>query len=74
MSNAALTFRKTKDLDIVLINEALDSSFVERFKYFVQASGYEERQRQQTGTRKLYRLFKPREADCPFMLELLLTK
>jgi len=70
MSNSALTFRKTKDLDIVLVIEALDSSFVERFKDFVQAGGYEERQRQQTGTRELYRFFKPKEADYPFMLEL----
>ncbi|MBI5535614.1 MAG: hypothetical protein HY898_22985 [Deltaproteobacteria bacterium] len=70
MLSNALTFRKTRDLDIVLVVEAVDSRFVGRFRDFVEAGDYEERVRQQTGEREYFRFVKPKTADYPFMLEL----
>ena len=70
MTRNALAFRKTKDLDIVLVVEAVDLRFVERFRQFVEAADYEERVRQQTGRREYFRFVKPKTADYPFMLEL----
>lgn len=45
MEEAGLDFRATKDLDIALIVEALDPAFSETFVAFVEAGGYEIRQR-----------------------------
>lgn len=39
MTGAGLPFRATKDLDIVLYVEALDSTFVHAFWEFVRAGG-----------------------------------
>ena len=41
MTGAGLAFRATKDLDIVLYVEALDTAFVQAFWEFVRAGGYE---------------------------------
>jgi hypothetical protein len=70
MTRSGLSFRKTKDLDIVLIVEEVTSPFVERFRGFVETGGYEVRQRQTTGTREFHRFFKPETDRYPFMLEL----
>jgi hypothetical protein len=70
MSRNGLPFRKTKDLDIVLVIEALDPAFIGRFREFVQAGRYEIRQRQETGRREFYRFVKPKAPAFPFMLEL----
>jgi hypothetical protein len=69
MSDVGLDFRATKDLDIVLIVEALDGSFAERFWAFVEAGGYEIRERSE-GEKILYRFQKPQAPDFPAMLEL----
>lgn len=69
MEEAGLDFRATKDLDIVLIVEALDPSFSETFMAFVDAGGYEIRQRSE-GERILYRFAKPTTNGYPAMLEL----
>lgn len=69
MEEAGLDFRATKDLDIVLIVEALDPAFSETFMAFVQAGGYEIRQRSE-GSRILYRFAKPTTEGYPAMLEL----
>ena len=61
MSRSGLPFRKTKDLDIVLLIEAITMTFVERLWKFVQDGRYEVRQRQSTGERELYRFLKPKE-------------
>lgn len=70
MSRSNLPFRKTKDLDIVLVIEAIDSAFVARFKEFVAAGRYQVRQRQYTSRREFYRFLKPAEDGYPSMLEL----
>ncbi len=70
MTANALAFRRTKDLDIVLVADAVDAVFAERFKTFVEEGGYEVRQRQETGKREFFRFYKPKGDDYPFMLEL----
>lgn len=69
MDEVGLDFRATKDLDIVLIVEALDSAFAKRFWAFVEAGDYEIRERS-AGDKILYRFQKPKAADFPAMLEL----
>jgi len=69
MTEAGLTFRATKDLDIVLCVEALDGPFVRAFWAFVQAGGYQVQQKS-TGQKQFYRFQKPANKNYPFMLEL----
>lgn len=69
MDEVGLDFRATKDLDIVLVVEALDSAFTERFWAFVEEGGYEVRERSE-GAKVLYRFQKPKAGDFPAMLEL----
>lgn len=64
-----LPFRATKDLDIVLMIEVLDQSFVAAMRAFVAEGGYEIRERSE-GVPILYRFAKPSREDFPFMLEL----
>lgn len=69
MDDVGLAFRTTKDLDIVLIVEALDPAFSERFWAFVEEGAYQVQQRSD-GKRVLYRFQKPTTPDFPAMLEL----
>lgn len=69
MDEVGLDFRATKDLDIVLIVEALDAAFAERFWAFVEEGRYEIRERSQ-GEKILYRFQKPKAEGFPAMLEL----
>lgn len=62
-------FRATKDLDIVLIIEALDSSFGKTFWKFIEDGGYENRQRG-TGENQFYRFTEPKDSSFPKMIEL----
>ena len=64
-----LTFRATKDLDIVLMIEVLDQDFIAAMRGFVAEAGYEIRERSE-GVPILYRFAKPAREDFPFMLEL----
>lgn len=69
MSAAGAEFRATKDLDIVLCVELLDSAFVQAFWDFVRAGGYQI-QEKSSGQKQFYRFQKPTAANYPFMLEL----
>lgn len=69
MGGAGLDFRATKDLDIVLLVEALDPAFSERFWAFIEEGEYQVRERGE-GERVLYRFQKPARSDFPAMLEL----
>jgi hypothetical protein len=69
MEELGETFRGTKDLDIVLCIEALDKEFAASFWDYVQAGGYENRQKS-TGKRLLYRFYAPKDSSFPEMLEL----
>ncbi|HVU55923.1 MAG TPA: hypothetical protein VHD83_12755 [Puia sp.] len=68
-----LTFRATKDLDIILVAEALGSEFIERFWQFIKAGGYENKEKS-AGQRQYYRFSKPRTGGFPVMLELFSRK
>jgi hypothetical protein len=68
-TNAGVSFRATKDLDIVLCVEALDASFARAFWQFVKLGEYEIQQAA-AGEKKFYRFKKPKQPDFPVMLEL----
>jgi hypothetical protein len=67
---AALDFRVTKDLDIVLCLEALDVDFARVFWSFIRGGGYEIAEKN-TGGPVLYRFSNPRDTTYPEMIELL---
>lgn len=72
-SSQGLAFRATKDLDLVLIIEVVDASFVAALRTFIAEGKYEIRQRS-SGSPVLYRFAKPGGAEFPFMLELFSRK
>jgi hypothetical protein len=67
-SSLGLSFRATKDLDIVLIIEVVTADALRGLRAFIAEGGYEVRQRT-TGAPVLYRFAKPTNAEFPFMLE-----
>jgi hypothetical protein len=73
MQEAALPFRATKDLDIVLCVEVLDKAFGEAFWEFIRAGKYKIQQRS-SGEKRYYRFMEPEEDDYPWMLELFSRK
>lgn len=68
MEEAGLTFRATKDLDIVLCIEALDREFVEAFWNFIRIGEYQI-QEKASGKKQYYRFTKPVNETFPYMLE-----
>ena len=66
---AGLDARATKDLDIVLLAEALTPEFGRAFWAFVDAGGYALRQ-EANAPRRFYRFSKPQDPGFPEMLEL----
>ena len=70
MEEAGLTFRATKDLDIVLHVEALTPAFGEAFWKFIEAGGYDIRQASDTGKPIFYRFQTPADDRYPVMVEL----
>jgi hypothetical protein len=73
MQTQGLPFRATKDLDIVIVIEALNPEFIKKFWEFVHLAGYQTVQRS-TGEKALYRFSKPTNKEYPFMLELFAKK
>ena len=69
LDEAGLEFRATKDLDIVLCVEALDSEFAKAFWNFVKRGKYKNTQKS-TGKKLLYRFYDPKDYTFPYMLEL----
>lgn len=69
MQMAAQSFRATKDLDIVLMLESLDTKFVAAFWTFVREARYQSREREPE-RRQFYRFTRPEAAEFPSMLEL----
>jgi hypothetical protein len=69
-SRLGMNFRATKDLDIVLILEALSGEFVATMRAFIDEGGYEIRERSEDGSPVLYRFSKPADARFPAMLEI----
>lgn len=73
MHEDGLEFRGTKDIDLVLIVEAMTPEFGSRFWEFVRSAGYEHRHRS-TGQQQFYRFTKPLQRDYPYMIELFSRK
>lgn len=69
MTDEGLDFRATKDIDLVLIVEAIDSAFGRRFWDYVVSAGYEHRNKS-TGGPQFYRFTNPRSREYPTMIEL----
>lgn len=69
MSEDGMDFRATKDIDLVLIVEAITPDFGRQFWQFVKAAGYEHRNKS-TGLPQFYRFSHPTAAVYPFMIEL----
>jgi hypothetical protein len=70
---AGLTPRSTKDIDIILIVEALTPDFVRHFWDFIKHGNYEKREKS-TAERKYYRFLKPVNTDFPHQIELFSRK
>lgn len=69
MSRMGLAFRATKDLDIVLVLEAIDAEFGNLFWEFVRQGRYQNKQKS-TGKSLFYRFYAPQDETFPYMLEL----
>jgi hypothetical protein len=61
--------RATKDIDLILVVEALTSDFVTQFWQFVKDGRYERNESSNT-ERKYYRFVKPEQEEFPFQIEL----
>ncbi|MBS6194041.1 MAG: hypothetical protein KH828_00490 [Clostridiales bacterium] len=73
LGNMGEDFRATKDLDIVLIIEALNERFISTFISFVEAGGYEHIDKG-TGENQFFRFSKPKDPTFPHMIELFSKK
>ncbi|MHC4872881.1 MAG: hypothetical protein ACYTFY_13650 [Planctomycetota bacterium] len=69
MNEVGLSFRATKDLDIVLCVESLDKEFAKVFWKFIKDGGYRSKGIK-TGKQQYYRFKKPDVVGFPFMIEL----
>jgi hypothetical protein len=69
MSEVGSEFRATRDIDMVLIVEALNSEFGSRFWEYIKTGGYEHR-RKSTDSPQFYRFSNPASPDYPYMIEL----
>ncbi len=64
-----LTPRATKDIDIILIVEALSAAFVKQFWTFILDGDYE-RKEKSDDERQYYRFLKPKQSEFPYQIEL----
>lgn len=69
LNDIGSSFRATKDLDMVLLIEAIDENFGITFWKFIEDGGYVHKQKN-TGEDQFYRFFNPTKAGFPFMIEL----
>jgi len=69
MDELKVPFRATKDLDMVLIIEALNASFGETFWKFIEDGGYKNREKS-TGENQFYRFSEPGNPYFPKTIEL----
>ena len=73
MTEEGLDFRATKDIDLVLIIEAVNAAFGDRFWEYIIAAGYKHRNKS-TGKPQLYRFTNPQSKEYPAMIELFTRK
>jgi hypothetical protein len=69
LEDEGLTFRATKDLDIILIIEALNDTFVEKFWEFITDGKYDHHEKGQ-GKNVFYRFMKPETDNFPYQIEI----
>lgn len=69
MTKEGLDFRATKDIDLVLIVEAITPEFGKRLWEYIVKAGYEHCNRS-LGVPQFYRFSHPVSTDYPFMIEL----
>jgi len=69
IEDAGFIPRATKDIDIILIVEALTTDFVKQFWQFIQDGKYERKEKSEDG-RQYYRFMKPQDTTFPFQVEL----
>lgn len=65
----ALIARATKDIDIILVVEALSSEFIQAFWQFIKDGNYKRREHSTDG-RKYYRFMDPKDFEFPQQIEL----
>lgn len=72
MDEAGLPFRATRDLDIVLVIEALNTEFVQAFWDFIQTGGYRIKEMGRSGEQRpvFYRFQHPQNEDYPVQIDL----
>ncbi len=73
LDDMGASFRATKDLDMVLLIEALDETFGITFWEFIEDGGYQHKHKS-TGKDQFYRFSRPRSSDFPAMIELFCRK
>lgn len=73
MTEEGLDFRATKDIDLVLIIEALDVNFGKKFWEYVKQAGYEYCNKS-SGVPQFYRFSHPISNQYPTMIELFTRK
>lgn len=69
MTEDGLNFRATKDIDLVLIVEAVDANFGKKFWGYVKQAGYEHCNKS-SGVPQFYRFSHPSSNQYPAMIEL----
>jgi len=69
MENEELSFRATKDIDIVLIVESITADFGKRFWEYIKEAGYEHKNKS-TGEAQFYRFTSPKSKEYPYMIEI----
>ncbi len=69
IDEAGFVPRATKDIDIILIVEALSADFVKQFWQFIKDGDYEKKEKSEE-ERKYYRFLKPENNEFPYQLEL----
>jgi len=69
IDGAGFEARATKDIDIILIVEALTKEFVKKFWEFINDGDYTDREKSE-GERKYYRFTKPKNKKFPLQIEL----
>ncbi len=69
IDEAGFVPRATKDIDIILVVEALNSEFVKQFWQFINDGNYQQREKS-NDEREYYRFVKPENPEFPHQIEL----
>ncbi len=69
MESEDMTFRATKDIDIVLIVESITAEFGKAFWEYIKEAEYEHKNKS-TGNAQFYRFTSPKSKEYPYMIEI----